>query len=125
MLKKISHIVLATLLLVTTMGLMVSKHYCGGQLISVSLFHKANSCCGDAGCCKNENHFFQVKDDFSTPAVFSVPLSAEIHLLSQQLWQVESLFPSEQEEEENTFVDHSPPPLTVMEKLAEEQVYRL
>lgn len=124
MLKKILHIVFATLLLVTTMGLMVSKHYCGGQLVSVSLFHKADSCCGDDGCCKNENQFFQVKDDFSAPTVFSVPLSVEINLLCQQLWQAESLFPAEQEEE-NTFVDYSPPPLTVMEKLAEEQVYRL
>lgn len=124
MLKKILHIVFATLLLVTTMGLMVSKHYCGGQLVSVSVFHKADSCCDDGGCCNNETHFFQVKDDFSAPAVFSVPLSAEIHLLSQQLWQAEFLFPSEQEEQ-NTIDYQSPPPLTVMEKLAEEQVYRL
>ncbi|MCK3683779.1 hypothetical protein [Maribellus sp. YY47] len=124
MIKKVLHIVFAILLLVSTVGLMVSKHYCRGQLVSVSMFHKAASCCDNGGCCNNENHFYQVKDDFSTPAVFSVPLSAEIHLLSQQLWQAASLFPSEQEEE-NTFADHSPPPLTVMERLAEQQVYRL
>jgi len=56
MIKKLTHIVLASLLLVTTMGLTVSKHYCHNSLVDVSFFSKAESCCDDGGCCQNENH---------------------------------------------------------------------
>lgn len=124
MLKKITHIVFATLLLLTTMGLMVSKHYCGGHMVSVSVFHQADTCCGDSGCCNDETRFFQVKDDFSAPAIFSVPVTAEFDLFAQLIWQAGVLLPYETEEE-HTFISQTPPPLTVMEKLAEQQVYLL
>jgi hypothetical protein len=66
MLKKISHIVLSSLLLVTTTGLTFSKHYCGNELKSVSLFSEAKSCCGGpCNCCHNESFTVKVSDDFS------------------------------------------------------------
>lgn len=66
MLKKISHILFAVLMLVSTMGLTISKHYCGGNLKSVSIVTEAQSCCDiPTGCCHNENFTIKVEDDFS------------------------------------------------------------
>ncbi|MBI9063910.1 MAG: hypothetical protein JEZ14_18145 [Marinilabiliaceae bacterium] len=56
MFKKVSHILLAILLLLTTMGMTVSKHYCGNNLKSVSLFSEPQSCCDiPTGCCHDES----------------------------------------------------------------------
>jgi len=66
MLKKISHILLAMLLLVTTMGMTVSKHFCGDDLKSISLFTEAESCCDiPTGCCHDELVTVDIQDDFS------------------------------------------------------------
>ncbi|QGY44511.1 hypothetical protein GM418_12825 [Maribellus comscasis] len=124
MLKKAVHIVLASLLLVSTVGMAVSKHYCRGDLVSVSFFHEAHSCCSMAGCCQNENHFYKVKDDFSSPAVLAVPLLAEIDILGQQFFQIETLLPENNKNTQLSYSD-SPPPLTVREVLAREQLYLL
>ena len=124
MMKKLSHIVLATLLLVTTMGMAVSKHYCGGHLVSVAMFDEADSCCDDGGCCTNENHFYQVKEDFSTPEIYTIPVLAEIDVLQHSFIDLHLLIPSEYSVENFTLTDNPPPP-TVLEFLAEEQVYLL
>ena len=42
--KKISAILLAIVVLFTTMSYTVHEHYCGGELIDSSLFSKATSC---------------------------------------------------------------------------------
>lgn len=42
--KKISAILLAIVVLVTTMSYTVHEHYCGGELIASSLFSKATTC---------------------------------------------------------------------------------
>jgi hypothetical protein len=69
MLKKVSHIILSSLLLISSIGMVVSKHYCGTTLVSVNVDKEADSCCGaGADCCHNENEFFQVKDDFVVAA---------------------------------------------------------
>lgn len=124
MLKKVSHIIVALLLLVSTIGMAVSTHYCGGKLVSVSFFKKAETCCNMAGCCKNENHFYKVKDDFSSSAVTTVPLQAELDILGEQLWSAE-LFLASEKEDENPIIYNSPPPSTVLEFLAQEQLYLL
>lgn len=124
MLKKVSHITVALLLLISTIGMAVSTHYCGGKRVSVSFFKKADSCCNMAGCCKNENHFYKVKDDFSSSSIATVPLLAELDILGEQLWSAELLVTSEQEEE-NPVIYNSPPPPTVLEFLAREQLYLL
>lgn len=52
MLKKIVHIVIASLILVSTLGFTINLHYCYDQLYDTALFSPANSCC-DAS---NEGH---------------------------------------------------------------------
>lgn len=105
------------------MGLAVSKHYCHNSLVDVSFFAKAKSCCNNAGCCTNENHFYQVKEDFSAPVISTIPVLAEIDVLYQSLLDPDILIPNELTEEFELTDD--PPPLTVMEFLAEEQLYLL
>ncbi|QIA08365.1 HYC_CC_PP family protein [Draconibacterium halophilum] len=123
MIKKLSHIILATLLLATTMGMAVSKHFCQSSLVDVSFFAKAESCCDDGGCCSNENHFYQVKEDFSAPVVSTIPVLAEIDVLYQTLLEPNILAPNELTKEFE--LTNDPPPPTVMELLAEEQLYLL
>ena len=123
MIRKLNHIILASLLLISTMGLAVSKHYCHSSLVDVSFFAQADSCCDDGGCCTNDNHFYQVKEDFSAPVISTIPLLAEIDVLGQTLLDPDILPPNELTEEFD--LTNDPPPPTVMEFLAEEQLYLL
>ncbi|WP_303918514.1 hypothetical protein [Draconibacterium sediminis] len=123
MIRKLSHIILATLLLATTMGMAVSKHYCHSSLVDVSVFAQADSCCEDGGCCTNDNHFYQVKEDFSAPVISTIPVLTEIDVLHQTLLDPDILIPNELTEEFE--LTNAPPPPTVMEFLAEEQLYLL
>ncbi|WP_297093626.1 hypothetical protein [uncultured Draconibacterium sp.] len=123
MIRKLSHIILATLLLATTMGFAVSKHYCHSSLVDVSIFAQADSCCDDGGCCTNENHFYQVKEDFSAPVISAIPVLAEIDVMHQTLLDPDILIPNELTEEFE--LTNDPPPPTVREFLAEEQLYLL
>lgn len=123
MIQKLSHIILASLLLVTTMGMAVSKHYCHNSLVDVSFFAKAKSCCDDGGCCTNENHFYQVKEDFSAPVISTIPVIAEIDILQRTLPDFDISTPNELTEKFD--LSNGPPPPTVMEFLADGQVYLL
>ncbi len=66
MFKKISHIIIVLLLLVTTMGMTIDKHYCGTRLVSVSILNEVESCC-DMGddCCHNDTETFKLKVDYT------------------------------------------------------------
>ena len=118
MLRKSSHIILAALLMISTMGMAVSKHYCGDDLVSVSMFDEAETCCGDMGCCRTENEFFQVKEDYSTPVVLTTPVLAE-HLLKENF-----IATAEHQIFEFSY-DESPHPLNIQTVLSLKQVYLL
>ena len=81
MLKRILHIVLVLLLAVATTGFTIDKHYCGNQLLSVSIF-KADKCsCG--GPCKDcHTNVKQVKvsDNYCVPEVIHLqePISSDL-----------------------------------------------
>ena len=65
MIKRISHIVVAALLLFATTGMTVHQHYCQGSLVETSIFHELDFCCGEgADCCNNESETFQLDEDF-------------------------------------------------------------
>lgn len=56
----------------TSIGIPVYLHYCGGELEEISYLTKANNCCGeeeeeteDDGCCKNESHVLLNAADFT------------------------------------------------------------
>lgn len=57
----------------STIGVSVFSHYCGGELEKVTLFSKTKSCCGDEedtameddGCCKDEIAHVSFQKDFT------------------------------------------------------------
>ncbi len=122
MLKKISHIILSLLVLVTTMGMTVSAHSCGGELKSIQLLSEAENCCGDS-CpnCENEIIKVEIEDDF-TIQILNVEFDQNFTFLPAfiQLLLVPSLT-----EEVEQLAYHKPPPLNIQTILSNLQVYRL
>ena len=64
MIKRLAYILISAVMLFTTTGLIVSKHYCHGQLVSVSYGKDAESCCKSGTCCHNEVEFHQLKENY-------------------------------------------------------------
>ena len=130
MIRKISHITIVFLLLVLTMGFTVSKHYCGANLVDVSVFTGDASSCSDddtscdmGDCCHNENHVYQLQEDYTSPLVLDhvTFFPVELETITLELLHENLLA------EENTTITHieSPPPKLVAEVLSDLQVYRL
>ena len=66
MLNKIVHIIFAALIFLGTIGMTISKHYCGISLKSVSVTISPDNCCDESeDCCRNESLTIQLEDDFS------------------------------------------------------------
>lgn len=78
--KAMFSIFLASLVLVSTSGVGVTKHFCGNRVASISLLGDGGCSCGamdDAdGCCHTERDFFQLDDDFSVAPVQSLSLAS-------------------------------------------------
>jgi hypothetical protein len=96
MLKKISHIIIASLILISTTGFTINMHYCHDQLIDLALFSPAHSCCdAETGgqChsdsdiskmnhCKDESIVAELTDDFvGSSYTFSLENTSSIDLL--------------------------------------------
>ena len=123
MFKRIAHIVLALLLLVSTTGITFSWHYCGGKYVSTSINTTAKSCCdGEGGCCENKTVHFEVKDDYVSPIVVENHTIVELDILFPILFIFNfELFPIE-ENASVAFYDSSPPP-TIHTRLSLLQTY--
>jgi hypothetical protein len=77
--KKISSIIMAFVVLLSTMSFTVSEHYCGHQLVDIGLFSKAESCGMElqkpiatkdcdlkkSDCCKDEVRQFKGQDELN------------------------------------------------------------
>jgi len=91
---KIFSLVMALLILITSVGFSLDIHYCNGQLKSVSFFGKAKSChdnsvqksCShhkelqkDNDCCENRTFVFQSDLDKDLDSkVFTLPVTKEL-----------------------------------------------
>ena len=124
MLRKFSHIILSTLLFVSTMGMVLSKHYCGDSFISTTFYLQAKSCCGDSDCCHDVTHVYQVKEDFSAPVVLGAPVLAELNILGHDLLLTDCLTAKEKGNTILSF-DNSPPPPNIQKVLFLKQLYLL
>jgi hypothetical protein len=125
MLRTVTNIVTSCLLLVSTTGLAVSKHYCGGDLVSVELKTEADACCDDGMCCNTETQFLQLEEDF-------IASTTSIDL--RNLFSADLIQPNSAMELLNSFHYHYytsiifpdvPPPHPIPVRLALHQVYRL
>lgn len=86
--KKALSIFLSLLILLSTVGVSISRHYCGHMLKDSSIFVHAQGC-GDMesmpmGCCHDETDHFEIEDDFQS-ANFSASLVHEFHYTDQSL----------------------------------------
>jgi hypothetical protein len=124
MFKKAGHIVLSLLLLLSTTGLVLSKHYCGGELISTSLYAEADSCCDSGDCCKNETEVFQLDVDFSVSTALEIPELVQIDLLAVSLVLFNLTLEGNSIAENFKFID-APPPPNIQTSLALKQTYLL
>lgn len=78
--RKVVHILLSLLLLISTIGVSVSKHYCMGRLKAQWIGQDHKEICGGMegmpgmeGCCSNESQTFVLDEDFgSTSFDFSI-----------------------------------------------------
>ncbi|WP_299363980.1 hypothetical protein [Winogradskyella sp.] len=75
---KVFSIVLALLVLVSTLSVAIEKHFCGGVLVDVAVFTDVDKCCGDSksesqeitknSCCKNEIDIVEGQDEITIKA---------------------------------------------------------
>lgn len=75
--KKILSISLIFLLILSTTGIFISKHYCNNRLVSASLFSKSKSCCGTkCNTCKNVTFAFKLSQKF----IDTKTLNSNVHI---------------------------------------------
>ncbi len=109
--KSLLHIAASILIVLSTIGMSVSKHYCGEILMEKAMMMKASPCCDSEempeGCCHDEQSRFSIEDDYQlTQSGFHpAPLAtlAEVFIFVSALQtdvEVNSKFPAD-----------SPPPL--------------
>ncbi|MEI6765300.1 MAG: hypothetical protein WCM76_06635 [Bacteroidota bacterium] len=68
MLKKSLHIIVILILLISTSGVIIDRHFCGNSLVSTTL-GKSADCCKDHSCCRHEIHFYKIGDSFQSSQV--------------------------------------------------------
>ena len=67
MLKKILHVIVLSLFVISTTGFSISRHYCQGKLVSFKINAEAKPGCDMScgNCCHNETDTYQLKEDFT------------------------------------------------------------
>lgn len=132
MIRKISHIFISAMLLILTMGFTVSQHYCGEQMVDVSLltnYHADSSgddSCdmNDMSCCHNEQHLYQLTENFTQPAIADHVQFIQVDLLVFDSLMNMNLPVHESENEIFSYAE-SPPPPDLSTYLSSIQIYRL
>jgi len=123
MFRKFLHMLVVLPLLISTVGVTLSKHYCHGTLKSIEINSIPESCCDTEGCCHNESENFQLKTDFN----FSFQHISFENLATIQLFFVEvpNLMLSGAEFQPNALFtfNYSPPPQSVGVFLSKIQVF--
>lgn len=77
-------------------GMVISYHFCGGELDEISLFKDSKNCCPDANskesCCQNSTLAFRITDDYrSNIASPDVPHAKFVVLIPQIFLSPESI----------------------------------
>ena len=125
MFRKITHTLIAILLLTTTMGISVSKHYCGDELINIAINSEAEQCCdgmGSSDCCHNETEYFQLDEDFVSPVFVENIQIAGLDILFPVVFTYLLNTPEVFEKDVLNFAE-SPPPPDLNTKLSFLQTY--
>jgi len=113
-------------LLFSTTGMTVSKHYCSGSLVNVNFFSEAKSCCEggcSTDCCHNESERYELDEDFVL-ALSNIEFQEVIIELILPIIQ-SSVVNEIQQQNLETVNINPPPPKEVLSFLSDLQVYRL
>jgi hypothetical protein len=124
MTKNFFHIAILVIMMVSTMGFTITKHYCSGDLIDLSIAGEVENCCDMEGdCCHNEQQTYQLEEDYTTPVIFT-----QVDYIAFVIFEIPE-FLIELQETTNTIIasnhGESPPPRDVLHFLADIQTYRL
>ncbi|NOX85654.1 MAG: hypothetical protein GXO86_06785 [Chlorobi bacterium] len=70
MLKKAGYIIVISLLIFSTVGFVISRHYCNNTLVSVAVDSPADKCSDNMNnnCCNEESAYIVLKTDFTQSA---------------------------------------------------------
>lgn len=86
--NKVANSIIVVMLLISTSGIIINKHYSNGQLYSASLFTKAKSCCEADTCCHSQDdgctektEAYRLVVDFDFPDQVQIDHSDFSHLL--------------------------------------------
>ncbi len=116
MLKQLFHIALAFYLLAITAGVAINKHYCGGEVVSFSVYLKAHGCSDmdetwEKSCCKDVSTFFQLDDDFTSKSTSEFISTIDFQFLIPEYTFLASLFLPESIYKKHIQIAYSPPPI--------------
>lgn len=114
MFKKVFHIALVLYLLIITSGVAVSKHYCGGDMVSFSVYLKAQSCSGmdeemEDHCCDDTVAFFQLEEDFTPDSQLKFAVTPGFSFVVPEFTFLSYIFSTHLSFQNNQFVAYSPP----------------
>ncbi|MGQ7871077.1 HYC_CC_PP family protein [Sunxiuqinia sp. sy24] len=126
MIKKILHITILVIMMVSTMGFSITKHYCGEDLVDLSVSGDVETCCdiAEGDCCHNEEQTYQLDQEYTSTVVINHVNYISFVIFEVPQFLIESLGGT------NHFLSvasrgESPPPRDVLHFLADIQVYRL
>lgn len=111
--KKIANIALALLILASTAGITVHKHYCMGKVRNVALMHKADNCLGESDmdmpfdCCKDTVEEFKVDD--LAKVDFNFDISPDLYLVTALAYYLLDLNLENRLSNQTAFLNYKPP----------------
>ncbi len=98
-------------------------HYCGGELVSISVSKDAETCCAETGdCCEDKTVHFELEDDYVSPVHGNDFQITELEVLLPILFVLNFDLSVDDEIASVAFFDSSPSP-TVQTRLALLQTY--
>ncbi len=63
--KKISYLIVL-IFIMSTVGVVIEKHYSMGDLYDISLYGEADRCCEEGcGCCSEDTHLYRILDGYT------------------------------------------------------------
>lgn len=91
--KKLIYIFMAILWFAASTGFSVTKHYCGGKYVNMSINSTPESCCDNGNCCHNESEAFQLEEDTVVQADINIDeaSSFDIMVFENEIFQLDSL----------------------------------
>jgi hypothetical protein len=124
MLQNTGTLFLILLILVMSVGIAVSKHYCNNELVSISIDQPAEPCCDDDNCCNTSTTIIMMDEDAVKAEINQAPSVHQhiLHLVDTYLFVFNNIH-TETTSEVDEF--SSPPPVPLKTFLSVIQIYIL